>query len=229
MKSECHFINRSGWLRASVLGLNDGIISTTGLAIGVAAASLAREPLLLATLAGLVAGALSMAAGEYVSVSSQVDIEAADLKRESFALVNDPDIELLELSTIYETRGLTSALALEVANQLTAHNALDAHAREELGIHELTRAKPLQAAFVSAASFIAGGILPLLLVVFAPFSYMIVYLYVFTFFFLALSGTFAAKVGGSKISKSVLRICLWGTIVMIMSALIGYLFGVSIH
>ena len=139
MKSECHFINRSGWLRASVLGLNDGIISTTGLAIGVAAASLAREPLLLATLAGLVAGALSMAAGEYVSVSSQVDIEAADLKRESFALVNDPDIELLELSTIYETRGLTSALALEVANQLTAHNALDAHAREELGIHELDR------------------------------------------------------------------------------------------
>ena len=229
MKSECHFVNRSGWLRASVLGVNDGIISTSSLAIGVAAACVSREPLILATLAGLVAGALSMAAGEYVSVSSQVDIETADLKREKFALANNPDIELVELSAIYENRGLTSELAIAVANQLTTHNALEAHARDELGINDITRAKPLQAAIVSAASFLAGGIFPLLLAVFAPFEYMIIFLYVFSFLVLALSGTFAAKAGGSEIRKSVLRICIWGTIVMIMSALIGYLFGVNMH
>lgn len=229
VKSEYHFINRSGWLRASVLGVNDGIISTTSLAIGVAAASLAREPIILATLAGLVAGALSMAAGEYVSVSSQVDIETADLKREKYALTFEPEVELIELSSIYENRGLTSETARVVANQLTAHNALDAHARDELGIHELTRARPLQAAVVSAASFLAGGILPLLIAVFAPINHIIILFYAFSIPFLALSGTFAAKAGGSKISKSVLRICTWGTIVMILSALIGYLFGVSIH
>lgn len=229
MKSESHFVNRSGWLRASVLGINDGIISTSSLAIGVAAASVARDPIILATLAGLVAGALSMAAGEYVSVSSQVDIETADLKREKYSLAVSPETELIELSTIYESRGLTSELAGEVANNLTAHNALEAHARDELGINEITRAKPLQAAIVSAASFLAGGIFPLILAVFAPLNNMIYFLYIFSFIFLALSGTFAAKAGGSKIIKSVGRICIWGTIVMVLSALIGYLFGVSMH
>ena len=229
MKKECHFITRSGWLRASVLGINDGILSTTSLAIGVAAASVSRDPIILATLAGLVAGALSMAAGEYVSVSSQVDIESADLEREKYALASYPEVELIELSAIYENRGLTSGLAEVVAKELTAHNALESHARDELGINEITRAKPLQAGIVSAASFLAGGIFPLLIAVFAPLTYMIFFLYLFSILFLALSGTFAAKVGGSNISKSVWRICIWGTFVMIMSALIGYLFGASIH
>jgi VIT1/CCC1 family predicted Fe2+/Mn2+ transporter len=227
--SENHFVKRSGWLRASVLGANDGILSTTSLAIGVAAASVARDPIILATLAGLVAGALSMAAGEYVSVSSQLDVETADLKREKNELASTPEIELDELSKIYEKRGLTSDLAIEVAKQLTAHNALEAHARDELGLNEISMAKPLQAAFASAISFVAGGISPLLISIFAPLSQMIYYQYGFSILFLALSGTIAAKVGGSIIRKSVLRICVWGTIAMVMSALIGYLFGVSIN
>lgn len=229
MESENHFVKRSGWLRASVLGANDGILSTTSLAIGVAAASVARDPIILATLAGLVAGALSMAAGEYVSVSSQLDVETADLKREKDELASSPDIELNELSEIYENRGLTSELSTEVAKQLTANSALEAHARDELGINEISRAKPLQAAFASATSFIVGGIFPLLLAVFAPLKQIIFYQYGFSILFLALSGTLAAKVGGSSISKSVLRICIWGTIAMVMSALIGYLFGVSMQ
>jgi len=229
MESENHFVKRSGWLRASVLGANDGILSTTSLAIGVAAASVARDPIILATLAGVVAGALSMAAGEYVSVSSQLDVETADLKRETNELASTPDSELNELSSIYENRGLTGELALEVAKQLTAHNALEAHARDELGINEISRAKPLQAALASATSFLAGGIFHLLLAVFAPLKQMIFFQYGFSLLFLALSGTLAAKVGGTSISKSVLRICIWGTIAMVMSALIGYLFGVSIH
>jgi VIT1/CCC1 family predicted Fe2+/Mn2+ transporter len=229
VESENHFVKRSGWLRASVLGANDGILSTTSLAIGVAAASVARDPIILATLAGLVAGALSMAAGEYVSVSSQLDVETADLKREKNELASTPEIELDELSKIYEKRGLTSDLAIEVAKQLTAHNALEAHARYELGLNEISRAKPLQAAFASAASFLVGGILPLLISIFAPLSQLIYFQYGFSILFLALSGTIAAKVGGSIIIKSVLRICVWGTIAMAMSALIGYLFGVSIN
>lgn len=229
MESENHFVKRSGWLRAAVLGANDGILSTTSLAIGVAAASAARDPIILATLAGVVAGALSMAAGEYVSVSSQLDIEVADLKRKKNELANTPDKELNELSAIYEARGLKSELAKEVAKQFTAYNALEAHARDELGINEISRAKPLQAAFASAASFIVGGIFPLLLAVFAPLKQMIFFQYGFSILFLALSGTLAAKVGGSSISKSVWRICIWGTIAMVMSALIGYLFGVSMQ
>ena len=229
MESENHFVKRSGWLRASVLGANDGILSTTSLAIGVAAASVARDPIILATLAGLVAGALSMAAGEYVSVSSQLDVETADLKREKNELDSTPEIELDELSKIYEKRGLTSELSIEVAKQLTAHNALEAHARDELGLNEISRAKPLQAAFASATSFIVGGIFPLLISIFAPLSQMIYFQYGFSILFLALSGTIAAKVGGSIIIKSVLRICIWGTIAMVMSALIGYLFGVSVN
>lgn len=229
MERENHFVKRGGWLRASVLGANDGILSTTSLAIGVAAASVARDPIILATLAGVVAGALSMAAGEYVSVSSQLDVETADLKREKDELANTPENELSELSAIYKNRGLKSELAIEVAKQLTEHNALEAHAIDELGINEISRAKPLQAALASAASFIVGGILPLLLAVLAPLKQMIFYQYGFSIIFLAISGTIAAKVGGSSITKSVWRICIWGTVAMAMSALIGYLFGVSMQ
>lgn len=229
MKDEKHFTDRSGWLRASVLGANDGIISTTSLAIGVAAASATREPIILATLAGLVAGALSMAAGEYVSVSSQADVETSDLAREKSELESVPETELLELAEIYENRGLTKELSLQVAKQLSDYDALGAHARDELGINEITRAKPLQAAFASAISFISGGILPLLLSIFAPLKQMLFYQYGFSIVFLAFSGILAATAGGSKIVKSVLRICVWGTIAMVISALTGYIFGVNVH
>ena len=229
MKTENHFVNRSGWLRASVLGANDGILSTTSLAIGVAAASITRDPIILATLAGLVAGALSMAAGEYVSVSSQLDVENADLEREKRELHLEPENELIELTKIYEKRGLSKGLAIQVAAELTAQDPLEAHARDELGINEITAAKPLQAAFASAISFVAGGLFPLLISVLAPINQMIYYQYGFAIFFLALSGTLAAKVGGSVIWKSVLRICIWGTIAMLFSAMIGYLFGVTIN
>jgi VIT1/CCC1 family predicted Fe2+/Mn2+ transporter len=229
MELEKHYVDRSGWLRASVLGANDGILSTTSLAIGVAAASVTRDPIVLATLAGLVAGALSMAAGEYVSVSSQADVETADLTREKKELATIPEIELNELTKVYENRGLTKDLALQVATQLTAHNALEAHARDELGINEITQAKPLQAALASAVSFIAGGLMPLLISIIAPVNHMVIYQYGFSIIFLALSGRYAAKVGGSVISKSVIRICVWGTIAMVISALIGYVFGVNIN
>jgi VIT1/CCC1 family predicted Fe2+/Mn2+ transporter len=229
MEFEKHYVDRSGWLRASVLGANDGILSTTSLAIGVAAASVTRDPIVLATLAGLVAGALSMAAGEYVSVSSQSDVEKSDLKREKKELETIPEIELNELTKIYENRGLTKDLALQVATQLTAHNALEAHARDELGINEFTQARPLQAALASAVSFLAGGLLPLLISIVAPVNQMVIYQYGFSIIFLAVSGRFAAKVGGSPVRKSVIRICVWGTIAMVISALIGYVFGVQIN
>lgn len=225
---EQHYINRSGWVRAAVLGANDGILSTTSLAIGIAAASSTREPIILATLAGLVAGALSMAAGEYVSVSSQSDIETADLERERIALETMPELELLELSDIYEKRGLSPELAREVATQLTAHNALESHARDELGINEITQARPLQAAFASAASFIVGGILPLLVSIFAPLKDIVISQYAFAIIFLALSGALAAKVGGSNTIKAIVRISIWGTFAMGVSALVGYIFGVNI-
>ena len=229
MEIEKHYINRSGWLRAAVLGANDGILSTTSLAIGVAAASITREPIILATIAGLVAGALSMAAGEYVSVSSQADIETADLVREKYELENTPETELEELAKIYENRGLTRDLSVEVAKQLTHYNALESHARDELGINEITQARPFQAALASAVSFIVGGLLPLLISIFAPVKQMITYQYGFSIIFLAISGTFAAKVGGSIIYKSVVRICVWGTFAMLMSALVGYIFGVKVN
>ncbi|MCC9070350.1 VIT family protein [Flavobacterium sp. F-65] len=228
MEMEQHYINRSGWVRAAVLGANDGILSTTSLAIGIAAASSTREPIILATLAGLVAGALSMAAGEYVSVSSQSDIETADLERERIALETMPELELLELSDIYEKRGLSPELAREVATQLTAHNALESHARDELGINEITQARPLQAAFASAASFIVGGILPLLVSIFAPLKDIVISQYAFAIIFLALSGALAAKVGGSNTIKAIVRISIWGTFAMGVSALVGYIFGVNI-
>ncbi len=227
MEAENHYINRSGWLRAAVLGANDGILSTTSLVIGVAAATTTREPILLAAVAGLVAGALSMAAGEYVSVSSQSDVEAADLKRESHALKAMPEIELEELTDIYVQRGLSKPLARQVAMELTAYDALEAHARDELGINEITQANPLMAAFASAVSFIVGGLLPVLVAFFAPIRDMVYYQYAFSILFLAFSGILAAKAGGSKILKAVLRICIWGTFAMVMSALVGYIFGVQ--
>jgi VIT1/CCC1 family predicted Fe2+/Mn2+ transporter len=227
MEDENHYINRSGWLRAAVLGANDGILSTTSLAIGVAAASVTREPILLAAVAGLVAGALSMAAGEYVSVSSQADVEKADLEREKMELETIPESELEELTQIYIHRGLKKELAKQVAIELTAHNALEAHARDELGINEITQAYPLTAAFASAVSFIFGGLLPILVALFAPIKQMVLYQYGFSILFLALSGIMAAKAGGSNPLKAILRICLWGTFAMLMSAIVGYLFGVQ--
>jgi VIT1/CCC1 family predicted Fe2+/Mn2+ transporter len=224
---EKHYVNRSGWLRAAVLGANDGILSTASLAIGVAAASDTRNPIVLAALAGLVAGAMSMAAGEYVSVSSQSDIENADLKREKNELKTMPESELEELSEIYVNRGLDKQLALQVALQLTKHNALESHARDELGINEITQPKPLQAALASGASFISGGILPVMVSIFAPIKPMVIYQYSFSMIFLALSGAVAAKVGGSTIMKGIIRICFWGTVAMGITALVGYLFGVK--
>lgn len=228
MELEKHYTNRSGWLRAAVLGANDGILSTTSLSIGVAAASTTRNPIILAALAGLVAGALSMATGEYVSVSSQSDIETADLKREEKELEAMPDIELKELAKIYQKRGLTKELAMEVALQLTHHDALGTHARDELGINEITQAKPFQAALASAFSFIVGGLLPLIVSFVAPLKQMIYFQYGCAIIFLIISGAVAAKAGGSLVAQSIIRICFWGTFAMFMSALVGYLFGVKV-
>ena len=227
MKQERHYINRSGWLRAAVLGVNDGILSTASITIGIAAATNTRTPIVLAAIAGLVAGSMSMAAGEYVSVSSQSDIEDADLNREKKELERKPESELDELANIYKARGLDSDLANQVAIQLTTHNALEAHARDELGINEMTRPKPLQAAIASGASFIGGGSLPLLVSLFAPVNLMVLCQYSFSIVFLALSGAIAAKSGGSHLLKGMLRICFWGTIAMAVTALVGRLFKVS--
>lgn len=227
MELEDHYINRSSWLRAAVLGANDGILSTASIAIGVAAASDMRNPIVLAALAGLVAGALSMAAGEYVSVSSQSDIESADLKREQEELDTTPEIELRELAKIYIKRGLTKETALETARQLTAHDALEAHARDELGINEITTARPLQAALASGAAFVTGGIMPLIASILLPLENMVLYQYLSATFFLAVLGALSAKTGGSSIIKSVLRISFWGTIAMGLTALVGYLFNIS--
>jgi VIT1/CCC1 family predicted Fe2+/Mn2+ transporter len=226
-ETEKHFIIRNAWLRAAVLGANDGILSTTSLAIGVAAANDTRSPIVLAALAGLIAGALSMATGEYVSVSSQSDVEKSDLEREKEELATMPEAELEELTQIYVSRGLTYELARQVALQLTEHNALEAHARDELGINEITQAKPLIAAMASASAFVAGGLLPLMVSVFAPVKEMVYWQYGFSILFLAISGAVAAKAGGSYAPTSVLRICIWGTIAMAASALVGYLFDVS--
>jgi vacuolar iron transporter family protein len=227
MKSEQHYTNRTGWLRAAVLGANDGILSTTSLVIGVAAASNTRGPIVLAALAGLVAGALSMSAGEYVSVSSQSDVEQADLAREQVELESSPESELKELADLYRNRGLDSHLAMQVAQQLTKKNVLEAHARDELGINEISKPKPLQAALASGASFISGGLLPFIVSLLASIKYMVIYQYSFSIVFLALSGMIAAKAGGSSIAKGIVRICFWGTIAMGITALVGYIFGVK--
>jgi len=222
-----HYIQRSNWLRAAVLGANDGILSTASLAIGVAAASDYREPIVLATVAGLVAGALSMAAGEYVSVSSQTDVEKADIEREKQELKDMPDMELERLAEIYEKRGLKRETALTVAKELTVHDALGAHMKDELGINEISQAKPIQAALASGASFTIGGILPLLVTLFLPVKNLEYYLYVFAIIFLIILGALAAKTGGSSIKKAIIRITFWGTVAMGLTALVGYLFGVS--
>ncbi|PSR11846.1 MAG: hypothetical protein DA408_02515 [Bacteroidetes bacterium] len=227
MKDELHYLIRSGWLRAAILGANDGILSTASIIIGVAAASDIREPIVLAGVAGLVAGALSMAAGEYVSVSSQTDIETADLERERIELKETPAAELLELAGIYEKRGLDKELALRVATQLTAHNALEAHARDELGINEITQAKPLQAALASGAAFVFGGILPVVAALLVPVRQMVYLQYAFAMVFLIILGTVAARAGGSNVRKAILRITFWGTVAMGITALIGHLFGVN--
>ncbi len=223
-----HFIHRSNWLRAAVLGANDGILSTASIAIGVAAASDMRDPIVLATLAGLVAGALSMAAGEYVSVSSQTDIEKADIEREKIELEEMPEIELLRLAEIYEKRGLKKETALIVAKEFTEKDALAAHVRDELGINEISQANPIQAALASGASFIVGGILPLVVTLFLPLKSMEYTLYVSAIFFLIILGVVAAKTGGSSIGKAIIRITFWGTIAMGITALVGYLFGINI-
>ncbi len=225
---EKHYINRSSWLRAAILGANDGILSTASIIIGVAAASNTTSDLVvLAGVAGIVAGAMSMAAGEYVSVSSQSDIETADLEREKRELEEMPELELSELAKIYKGRGLDDTLALEVAKQLTAHNALEAHARDELGINEITQARPLEAALASGAAFVFGGSLPLLVGIFAPITQMVFAQYIFAMLFLIVLGVIAAKIGGSSIIKAVLRITFWGTMAMGITALIGSMFGVS--
>lgn len=223
-----HYIHRSNWLRAAVLGANDGIISISSLAIGVAAASSTREPIVLATVAGLVAGALSMAAGEYVSVSSQTDTEKADIERERKELNEMPDEELNILTQIYEKRGLKKETARQVAIELTEKDVLAAHIRDELGINEISKANPIQAAIASGASFTIGGTMPLLTVVFATVKGMEYWLYCFTIIFLIILGVTSAKTGGSSIKKAIIRVTIWGTLAMGLSALVGYIFGVNV-
>lgn len=210
------------------MGANDGIISISSLAIGVAAASSTRAPIILATVAGLVAGALSMAAGEYVSVSSQTDTEKADIEREKQELKEMPDEELKILAQIYEKRGLRKETAMQVAIELTEKVALGTHIRDELGINEISQANPIQAAIASGAAFTVGGIFPLLTILFAPVKGMEYWLYGSTIIFLIVLGTVAAKTGGSSISKAIFRITIWGTIAMGLSALVGYIFGVRV-
>lgn len=222
---EKHYINRVGWLRASVLGANDGLLSTTSIVIGVAAADPSRSTIILAALAGMIAGAMSMAAGEYVSVSSQEDTEKADLTREKKELEEMPEVELMELAKIYEKRGVSKETALQVATELTAHDALSAHAHDELGINEITKAQPFLASIASFFSFLAGALLPMILAIVAPEKEMIYYQYGFSIIFLMILGAISAKIGGSSIKNSVLRICFWGTVAMVVTALVGRLFG----
>jgi VIT1/CCC1 family predicted Fe2+/Mn2+ transporter len=225
---DSHYIHRSNWLRAAVLGANDGIISISSLAIGVAAASETREPIVLATVAGLVAGALSMAAGEYVSVSSQTDTEKADIEREKKELKEMPKEELNILAQIYEKRGLKKETAMQVAIELTEKDALGTHIRDELGINEISQTNPIQAAIASGASFTVGGVLPLLIVLFATVKGMEYWLYAFTIVFLVILGVASAKTGGSDIKKAIVRITIWGTLAMGLSAFVGYIFGVNV-
>jgi vacuolar iron transporter family protein len=225
---DVHYIHRSNWLRAAVLGANDGIISIASLAIGIAAASTTREPIVLATVAGLVAGALSMAAGEYVSVSSQTDVENSDIERERAELAEMPEMELQRLAEIYEKRGLKKETALLVAKELTDVDALGAHIRDELGINEVSQAKPIQAAFASGAAFLCGGVMPLLGALFLPIENMEYYLYASAIVFLTILGAVAAKTGGSGVFKAIIRVTFWGTVAMVLTAIVGYFFGVNL-
>jgi VIT1/CCC1 family predicted Fe2+/Mn2+ transporter len=222
---EQHYAERIGWLRAAVLGANDGIVSTASLVIGVAAAEAARGDVLIAGIAGLVAGAMSMAAGEYVSVSSQADTEKADLERERGELAVDVESERKELAAIYVNRGLNNDLARQVADQLMAHDALAAHARDELGLSEVHTARPIQAAMASAATFAVGAALPLLMILISPESIMMPIVAGSSLVFLALMGALAARVGGAGIVAGAARVTLWGALAMAATAAIGALFG----
>jgi VIT1/CCC1 family predicted Fe2+/Mn2+ transporter len=223
--SERHRTERIGWLRAAVMGANDGIVSTASLILGVAAAHATSQSILVAGVAGLVAGAMSMAAGEYVSVSSQADTEQADLARERAELAADPSGELSELTAIYVKRGLDPALARQVAERLTAHDALAAHSRDELGTSELLVARPVQAALASAGTFAVGAALPLLAVVVAPGSYLIPLVAVASLVFLAAMGGLAAFVGGASAMRGAIRVTFWGALAMVITAGVGALFG----
>ncbi|KRD73549.1 VIT family protein [Lysobacter sp. Root983] len=225
--SERHRTQRTGWLRAAVLGANDGIVSTASLVLGVAAAGADTRAILVAGVAGLVAGAMSMAAGEYVSVSSQADTERADLARERKELDDNPEQELEELVSIYVKRGLDRSLASRVATQLMAHDALGAHGRDELGISDTLAAKPVQAAFASAGTFAAGAALPLLTVLILPTAWLMWGLAGSSLFFLAFLGLLAARTGGAPVLASVLRVSFWGMLAMGLTAGVGALFGVS--
>lgn len=225
---ERHSVSRVGWLRAAVLGANDGIVSTASLIVGVAAAGAAQPEVLLAGVAALVAGAMSMAAGEYVSVSSQSDTERADLARESGELETQPEFERLELANIYIRRGLDPDLALNVADQLMAKDELGAHARDELGISEISTARPLQAAFASATTFSVGAAAPLLVVPFAPQAWLVPLVAVISIACLALLGVLGAGAGGAPVTRSVFRVTFWGILAMILTAGIGKLFGTAV-
>lgn len=222
---ERHRVDRIGWLRAAVLGANDGLVSTASLVVGVAAANPGPGAVLLAALAGLTAGALSMAAGEFVSVSSQADSERADIARETAELKCDPDFELAELAAIYENRGLEPKLALEVARQLMDKDALAAHLRDELGMTELSNARPLQAAIASAAAFAVGGTPPILVAALAPPAAVLPVVAASTVVGLALLGATAARAGGAPVLRATLRVTLWGVLAMAATALVGALVG----
>jgi vacuolar iron transporter family protein len=222
---ESHLVTRIGWLRAAVLGANDGIVSTASLIVGVAAAAVKPNDVLIAGVAGLVAGAMSMAAGEYVSVSSQSDTEQADLSRERKELTDSPAFELEELADIYAKRGIDPALARQVAQQLMAKDALTAHARDELGISEITTARPVQAALTSAATFSVGAAMPLLMVVVSPANALVPIVSAASLGFLALLGAVGAKTGGADVLRATVRVTFWGALAMALTAGIGKLFG----
>lgn len=226
--AERHRTERIGWLRAAVLGANDGIVSTASLVLGVAAAGADSKALLVAGVAGLVAGAMSMAAGEYVSVSSQADTEGADLARESDELAGEPEQEHAELAEIYVRRGLDRGLAATVASQLMKHDALGAHARDELGISEVSTARPIQAAFASAGTFSLGAAFPLLVVLLFPASLLMWVVPASSLLFLALLGSLAANVGGAPVLKAAARVTFWGALAMALTAGVGAIFGVAV-
>ncbi len=225
LHAESHLISRIGWLRAAVLGANDGIISTASLIVGVAAAATTQQQVLIAGIAGLVAGAMSMAAGEYVSVSSQSDTEHADLGRERKELHDSPAAELDELTNIYVVRGLDQTLARQVAEQLMAKDALAAHARDELGISEFTTARPVQAALTSAATFAIGAAMPLLMVIVSPVNVLVPVVAGASLAFLALLGAIGAGAGGANILRATARVTFWGALALAITAGIGKLFG----
>lgn len=226
--SEVHMVHRIGWLRAAVLGANDGLVSTSSLVVGVAAAGSGATEILIAGLAGLFAGAMSMAAGEYVSVSSQTDAEKADLARERRELAHMPEAELEELTQIYMARGLDRNLAGQVAAQLTSHDALAAHARDELGISETVAARPVQAAFVSALTFAAGAVVPVLVAMATPADKTSIVVAASTIIALAILGGLGASAGGAGILRGSFRVTLWGALAMGVTAAVGALFNVSV-